>query len=310
MRLYDPCIAVVAFITNGEVVHGSGLKSDDDDKSCLLNVIIQSLWHLRGFRDDLLKTSSHHKHVGDPGAVSCVVCVLCHIFTELSKVSKGEGEAVAPTSLRMALSISFPAEKLIRMGQMNDASEVLEAILRRMHDSFTYRADYLAESHERNCSGSWDCANDECIAHDMFGADVHERMICYNCGLESRQQKYTSFLHYINACSLNYAMRICPGNSFDDILKAVMMDVHRTCDPDVGGCGKSNHMSHTLSSSPYVFTVALGWQTGNGSVRDMLPHILAALGTEIDISVIYRGTSRPSKHSLVSMACFYGQRYI
>uniref|UniRef100_A0A453KN50 Peptidase C19 ubiquitin carboxyl-terminal hydrolase domain-containing protein n=2 Tax=Aegilops tauschii subsp. strangulata TaxID=200361 RepID=A0A453KN50_AEGTS len=155
----------------------------------------------------------------------------------------------------MALSISFPAEKLIRMGQMNDASEVLEAILRRMHDSFTYRADYLAESHERNCSGSWDCANDECIAHDMFGADVHERMICYNCGLESRQQKYTSFLHYINACSLNYAMRICPGNSFDDILKAVMMDVHRTCDPDVGGCGKSNHMSHTLSSSPYVFTV-------------------------------------------------------
>uniref|UniRef100_A0A453KMX8 USP domain-containing protein n=1 Tax=Aegilops tauschii subsp. strangulata TaxID=200361 RepID=A0A453KMX8_AEGTS len=136
-------------------------------------------------------------------------------------------------------------------GQMNDASEVLEAILRRMHDSFTYRADYLAESHERNCSGSWDCANDECIAHDMFGADVHERMICYNCGLESRQQKYTSFLHYINACSLNYAMRICPGNSFDDILKAVMMDVHRTCDPDVGGCGKSNHMSHTLSSSPF-----------------------------------------------------------
>ncbi|XP_044397167.1 inactive ubiquitin carboxyl-terminal hydrolase 54 isoform X2 [Triticum aestivum] len=248
---------IVAFITNGEVVHGSGLKSDDDDKSCLLNVIIQSLWHLRGFRDDLLKTSSHHKHVGDPGAVSCVVCVLCHIFTELSKVSKGEGEAVAPTSLRMALSISFPAEKLIRMGQMNDASEVLEAILRRMHDSFTYRADYLAESHERNCSGSWDCANDECIAHDMFGADVHERMICYNCGLESRQQKYTSFLHYINACSLNYAMRICPGNSFDDILKAVMMDVHRTCDPDVGGCGKSNHMSHTLSSSPYVFTVGL-----------------------------------------------------
>ncbi|VAI17533.1 unnamed protein product [Triticum turgidum subsp. durum] len=104
--------------------------------------------------------------------------------------------------------------------------------------------------------------------------------------------------------------RICPGNPFDDILKAVMMDVHRTCDPDVGGCGKSNHMSHSLSSSPHVFTVALGWQTGNGSVRDMLPHILAALGTEIDLGVIYPGASRRSKHSLVSMACFYSQRYI
>lgn len=218
----------------------------------IILLYIQSLWHLRGFRDELLKTASRHKHVGDPGAVSCIVCALCHIFTELSKVSKGEGEAVAPTSLRMALSISFPTEKLIRMvyfcllfivvscvhifihhfvirlitlstndsfvnlilfdhdqGQMNDASEVVEAILRRMHDSYTYRADYLAESHKRNCSGSWDCANNDCIAHDMFGADVYARMICYNCGLESSQHKYTSFLHNINTCSLNFAMVSC-----------------------------------------------------------------------------------------------------
>jgi hypothetical protein len=131
-----------ALISIAEEVHGSCLKSSDDDKNCLLNVIIQvttqtdggiyasllcfhimalillyiqSLWHLRGFRDELLKTSLRHKHVGDPRVVSCVVCSLCHIFTVLGKVSKGKGEAVAPNSFRMALSTSSPSETLFQM---------------------------------------------------------------------------------------------------------------------------------------------------------------------------------------------------
>ncbi|CAM0951050.1 unnamed protein product [Alopecurus aequalis] len=230
-----------------EEVRGSGLKSDDDDKNCLLNVIIQSLWHIRGLRDELLETSPHHKHVGDPRVVSCVVCALCYIFIELGKVSKGKGEAVAPTTLRMALSTSSPTETLFPTGHVNDASEVLEAILRRVHDS---------------------------------------------------------------TGSLQRVMRMCLDNTFDDLLKTVIMDGHRTCDPDVGGCGKSDHISHTLSSSPHVFTVVLGWQTGHGSVSDtLLSDTLAAIGTEIDIRVIYPGTPR-SKHSLVSVACLYSQRYI
>jgi hypothetical protein len=53
-------------------------------------------------------------------------------------------------------------------------------------------------------------------------------------------------------CSM--VQRMCPDNTFDDLLKTVIMDGHITCDPDVGGCGKSNHINHTLSSSPHVFT--------------------------------------------------------
>ncbi|KAM0834647.1 hypothetical protein ACQ4PT_063451 [Festuca glaucescens] len=77
---YDRCFLEdlrksIALISIAEEVHGSGLKSDDDDdKNCLLTVIIQSLWHLRGFRDELLKTSLRHKHVGEPRVVSCVAC--------------------------------------------------------------------------------------------------------------------------------------------------------------------------------------------------------------------------------------------
>lgn len=67
---------------------------------------IQSLWHLRRFRDEFLRRpSSEHIHVGDP----CVVCSLYDIFMALSTSSMdNRRDAIAPTSLRVALSNLYP----------------------------------------------------------------------------------------------------------------------------------------------------------------------------------------------------------
>lgn len=74
-------------------------------------MFVQSLWHLRCFRDEFLKTSSLHMHVGDP----CVVCALYDIFTALSKApEEGQKEAVSPTSLRTALSNLYPDSKFFQ----------------------------------------------------------------------------------------------------------------------------------------------------------------------------------------------------
>lgn len=72
----------------------------------LIFFVIQSLWHLRRFRDEFLgKSSPEHVHVGDP----CVVCALYDIFIALSMASTdNRREAVAPTSLRVALSNLYP----------------------------------------------------------------------------------------------------------------------------------------------------------------------------------------------------------
>lgn len=92
---------------------------------------------------------------------------------------------------------------------MNDASEVLGVIFDCLHRSFTSGLEVSdTESVESNCKGSWDCANTACIAHSLFGMDVFERMNCYNCGLESRHLKYTSFFHNINASALR-TMKAC-----------------------------------------------------------------------------------------------------
>lgn len=86
---------------------------------------------------------------------------------------------------------------------MNDASEVLAVIFDCLHRSFTPGSSISdTESLESNCMGSWDCANNSCIVHSIFGMDIFERMNCYNCVLESRHLKYTSFFHNINASAL------------------------------------------------------------------------------------------------------------
>ncbi|CAN1266010.1 Inactive ubiquitin carboxyl-terminal hydrolase 54 [Linum perenne] len=238
---------------NGTDVFGSGLKNDVGEYNCFLNVIIQSLWHLRRFRSEFMKRStSEHVHVGDP----CVVCALYDIFSALSLASIDvQKEAVAPTSLRLALSNLYPDSNFFQEGQMNDASEVLAVIFNCLHQAFTSRSN-VSDSDSVESS----------------------------------------------------SMVMCADSSFDELLNLVEMNHQLTCDDEVGGCGKPNYIHHILSTPPHVFTAVLGWQTTCESAGDIAA-TLAALSTQIDVSVLYRGLDPKNVHGLVSVVCYYGQHY-
>ncbi|GMJ13764.1 hypothetical protein like AT3G47890 [Hibiscus trionum] len=288
-------------------VFGTGLQNEVGEYNCFLNVIIQSLWHLRQFRDEFLQRStSEHVHVGDP----CVVCALYEIFIALSTASTdARKEPVAPTSLRIALSNLYPDSNFFQEAQMNDASEVLAVIFDCLHRSFTSGSSVCdADSVDSKCTGSWDCANNACIVHSLFGMDVFEHMNCYTCGLESRHLKYTTFFHNINASALRTMKVMCAESSFEELLNLLEMNHQLACDPEAGGCGKLNYIHHILSNSPHVFATVLGWQNTCESADDIAA-TLVALNNEIDISVIYRGLDPKNKHNLVSVVCYYGQHY-
>ncbi|XP_052181152.1 uncharacterized protein LOC127794247 [Diospyros lotus] len=288
-------------------LYGTGLKNEVGEYNCFLNVIIQSLWHVSRFRDEFLGRSlPKHVHVGDP----CVTCALYDIFTALSTASTDlQRETVAPTSLRSALSNLYPDSNFFQQAQMNDASEVLGVIFDCLHRSFTSSFSISdTESVESSCTGSWDCLHSACIAHSLFGMDIFERMNCYNCGLESRRLKYTSFFHNINASALRTMKVMCEESSFDELLNLVEVSHQLACDPEAGGCGKLNYIHHNLSSPPHVFITVLGWQNTCESKED-ITSTLASLNTEIDVGVLYRGLDLKNKHCLVSVVCYYGQHY-
>ncbi|GMJ04970.1 hypothetical protein like AT3G47890 [Hibiscus trionum] len=288
-------------------VFGTGLLNEVGEYNCFLNVIIQSLWHLRQFRDEFLRRSaSDHAHVGDP----CVVCALYEIFTALNIASSdARREPVAPTSLRIALSNLYPDSNFFQEAQMNDASEVLAVLFDCLHRSFTSGLSISdGDSSDSNYAGSWDCAYSACIVHSLFGMDIFEQMNCYSCGLESRHLKYTTFFHNINASALRTTKVTCAESSFGGLLNLVEMNHQLACDPEAGGCGKLNYVHHILSNPPHVFTTVLGWQNTCESANDIAA-TLAALNNEIDISMLYRGLDPKIKHNLVSVVCYYGQHY-
>ncbi|KAF4367605.1 hypothetical protein F8388_011244 [Cannabis sativa] len=285
---------------------GAGLKNEVGEYNCFLNVIIQSLWHIRRFRDEFLQKTSEHVHIGDP----CVVCALYEIFSALNVASIDSWkEAVAPTSLRIALSNLFPDSNFFQEAQMNDASEVLGVIFDCLHRSFTPASSISdTKSVVNSWEGSWDCVRNTCIVHSIFGMNISESMDCYNCGVGSKFLKYTTFFHNINASALRTMKVMCAESSFQELLKFVELNHQSPCDAEAGGCGKLNYINHILSSPPHVFTAVLGWQNTSESVDDIRA-TLSALNTDIDISAIYRGIGLNNKYSLVSVVCYYGQHY-
>ncbi|GFY87065.1 ubiquitin carboxyl-terminal hydrolase-related protein [Actinidia rufa] len=250
----------------------AGLKNDAGEFNCFLNVIVQSLWHIRKFRDEFLsRSTSAHVQVRHP----CVVCALHEVLNDLSVASANmQSKAVSPSPLRVALSQLKPGSNLFQIEQQNDASEVLIAILDCLHQSFT-RSSSVSDAQPL---GSRKCDSDACIAHRLFEVDIHIKLICQYCGIESRQQKYNSYSCFFDTGTMH------AGTPFDELFKLVRKKELLTCDPAVKGCGKDNNLHHILSICPHVFTLDLGF--------------------------MFDGLDPGHLYSLISMVCYSSQHYI
>ncbi|KAG0571803.1 hypothetical protein KC19_VG044000 [Ceratodon purpureus] len=288
---------------------GKGLRNEVGQYNCFLNVVIQSLWHLRRFREELLADSSmQHVHVGNP----CVVCALRDIFLGLDTPthnSSSSRDAVAPTALRVALSAMYSDSDFFQEAQMNDASEVLAVIFECLHKAFVPNSSSDGDSESSTAGGSWDCQGPRpCMAHALFGLDVAEQMNCQYCGLESRHLKYTTFFHNINASALRTAKVLYQDRSMDELLKIVGMNHQLACDTETGGCGRQNHIHHLLHAAPTVITTVLGWQNGRESFEDISATV-DAMDVSLNVGAIYRGFDEGFQHRLISVVCYYGQHY-
>ncbi|KAJ6371282.1 hypothetical protein OIU77_001731 [Salix suchowensis] len=287
-------------------IFGVGLKNDIGENNCFLNAIIQCLWNVQLVRNELCSiTDSGHEHIGDP----CVVCELADVFGELSEAStRTRSETVSTTSLRLAISKCSPHRDRFQEGQMNDADEVLQNIFIILHQSLTScpTPDASSEPEKSKRVDSQQCTSNKCLAHRVFGMDIHG--YCDSCGLQWRHRTFSDFSHYIHSSQLREEKNKNKSSSFDELMKLMLMEDRSTCNPDVGGCGKPNRIQFILRTPPHVFTCVLV-RTAHES-REDTRKTLTALGTELDLGVVYQGLGPGKKYCLVSMVCYRCQHYV
>ncbi|CAL5369154.1 unnamed protein product [Camellia sinensis] len=275
---------------------GPGLRNDGEN-NCFINVIVQSLWHLRTFRGKFLRRSTPaHVHIKDP----CIVCELHGIFTALREAKEGD-DAVSPTTLRIALSKWQDCN--FQQGQKNDASEALVAILDVLHWSFTFDSDTKLPG--SSYTDSRNCDSDACIAHTVFGINIIENLNCNACNTaESRQMN--NLWTWANASAIGQMKHDHPKSPFDELLKCDIREKHQnSCD----GCRKPNIPHCILSTPPHVFTIVLCWESVVVPAHKIFA-TLGALSTKIDIGVIYEGLDPGNTHYLISMVCYVLEHYI
>lgn len=91
-----------------------GLENLMGENNCFLNVVIQSLWHLRAFSSAFVELTQHTH------SDNCVVCELQSIYTQFQFA---EDHTIPPRALRQALAALHKAEARFQIGSIDDATE-------------------------------------------------------------------------------------------------------------------------------------------------------------------------------------------
>ncbi|KAK3227758.1 hypothetical protein Dsin_007620 [Dipteronia sinensis] len=266
---------------------GTGLENNSGENNCFLNVIIQSLWHLTEFRKQFMKGSkSDHAHVGAP----CVVCALFDIFNDLHIASSNDNvDAISPTPLRIALSNLNQRQNLFQMGQMNDADEVLDFILRYIHRAYT---SSLGGS-GNNCEGS----SSACIMHSFFGMRILEAVYAENLGPRSIHPRHSFVLISINMNELRTKKSMHGNSSFNVSVNLALAEI----------ANENSQVTDWIP--PLVLRTVLSWPPTSNDEFDIANNFID-LATQLDIGGHFQGLKQGNTYTLISMVCYYAQHYV
>eukprot|EP01117_Protostelium_nocturnum_P016471 TRINITY_DN6514_c0_g1_i1.p1 TRINITY_DN6514_c0_g1~~TRINITY_DN6514_c0_g1_i1.p1 ORF type:complete len:461 (+),score=129.04 TRINITY_DN6514_c0_g1_i1:307-1689(+) len=286
----------------GRSILEKGLTNQTGQNNCFLNVIIQSLWHLREFRTKFIEHDKHvhYNQIGGRETLSedtnCPYCALKLTFTQYQF---SEDTTIPPDALRDAMS--YISSGKFQIGSIEDAAELFDTLLLTIHQSMSGSFD-----DDKVCS---------CLVHESFGMKLIEFVVC-ECGKKGRHAPYRQFIHYVPAQALrkiaseflyeNEEGMISQGISLDKAIRRSNRSEPQTCvDPDC----KMNATRRTfISNTPRVLTLGFVWDTSEPTL-DVIFDLLMLISPQLELKEMFDSCPEGGTFVFRGMVCYYGKHY-
>eukprot|EP00656_Telonema_subtile_P055968 TRINITY_DN8834_c0_g1_i5.p1 TRINITY_DN8834_c0_g1~~TRINITY_DN8834_c0_g1_i5.p1 ORF type:complete len:782 (-),score=256.04 TRINITY_DN8834_c0_g1_i5:220-2565(-) len=302
-----------------------GLSNAVGERNCFLNVVIQSLWHLQGFRQKFLMTCdecmSNESTTPGNAQSEAVLSALYNVFTAYNAALEGDSceRVVESTSLREALS--KVNDDKFQMGLMDDAAEAHEAVLECLENSW---------------AGS--------VTNSVFSLELLDHS-------QVKPLMYKAKVHYIAAAAIrdyvDSARNVSNKRRFHTVLKHVLQDqygTHPAAAPaedafplplqqpaanntNKKGKGKGKgkapreadrHAPLELKNFPEVFTLGISWESGTESPEN-IKRVVDSMDEVLNLATVFshvssrarisKGNNAEKRCRMRGMICYYGRHF-
>lgn len=318
-----------------------GLSNNLGENNCFLNVIIQSLWHVRSCRA-LITMGDHAVHhqqrkpekkltsSASPGNSS--PCLLCELEQVFILYQYAEDPVLAVDRVRVALGDMFA------LGAMNDATETLEAILDVLHFDTFNRMLTLRRSGKDDASvaslttdlsqstmedASSIICEPQCVAHLLFQMNLMELKSCAKCGETTEPLMNTDFLYRVYAQEL---LQHAKHKTLEEVLHLEAQGAYGLEDGGGARCDSCKtgkmQLGRWILTLPMVFAISIIWssdQVTKSEVRSWMDLLSSQSASKtkgssqsLDLGKIFRldQSQTSSDYSFRGMVCYYGRHYV
>ena len=312
-----------------------GFRNLAGQNNCFLNSALQLLWHLPKFRRALAEV---------PPTTAADADLLPALQSLFASYQYGDDQVLPADEVRRVLSSNFAGTGHFKMGDLDDAVECLEAILKTLHcEAVGTPLDEGGD--EKTCHPS-------CPACEVFKVSYFDQLKCSKCPATSEPKYENDFTYrvYVAEC---IAPGIVKGEGFQRVLRQMWQTAN---DPkqlplssdraDQRGCPEADEQlrcrmgcaipQRWCLQSPEVLTCNLVWHSGRPPVAD-IRRIFRLLRCSIDLAQVFtvpgdgdhsgseelsegrtaapkmspaNGSTSSQIYRFCGMICYYGKHYV
>ena len=262
-----------------QTINNIGLKNGFQENNCYINVFIQSLYHFNFLRYNLIKINPNES----PD-------LLKEIISLLDEYSKNKRITLNPIKFKEVLDKYFKEKKEFQMNEEGDPVELLNTILRVIHNSIN-KDNTICEP--------------KCFIHSLFYIDIEEKDFCSNCNFLN-EVKYDSdyFIHGLNINSIIENSK----KDFNDFKEKLIQNSNF----ENNICSKCNNntlkINYNCNYSGFYLLFNLIWQ-GKKIDFNVLFQVYCMINSSFELNVLFSCTKNKT-YKFLGMILFYINHYV